>query len=252
MLSGVELRGTTLTVGSLDAVADELERWLAAREQGFVCLANVHVLETARRNAELAAALAQARLVLPDGAPVAWAARRLGAAGATRIAGADLVDELCRRSPAAGWRHFFLGSTAETLARLERNVRARYRGIDVCGTYSPPFGLLSRARVESECEIVNAARPDVVWVGLGAPKQERWMALAREQLDAPVLAGVGAVFEFLAGTKARAPRVVQQLGLEWAFRLAQEPRRLARRYLATNTSFVVGVSPLLVRRAAGR
>jgi N-acetylglucosaminyldiphosphoundecaprenol N-acetyl-beta-D-mannosaminyltransferase len=249
MLTRVDVLGTVVTVGPLAAVADEAERWIARRERGFICLANVHVVETARRTPALAGALRRARLVVADGAPVAWTARALGAASAPRIAGNDIFDELCRRSIATGYRHFLLGSTPATLERFEQRVRERYPGLVICGTHSPPFAPVSPAAVDAQCALVNAAQPDVVWVGLGAPKQEAWMDLARVRLDAPVVIGVGAVFDFVAGTKPRAPRVLQRLGLEWAHRLAHEPRRLAGRYLTTNTRFLLAIAGVLLRRA---
>jgi N-acetylglucosaminyldiphosphoundecaprenol N-acetyl-beta-D-mannosaminyltransferase len=225
---------------------DELERWILERRREYVVLANVHVVESARRDPAVAEVLAHAGAVLPDGAPVAWSVRRAAGTGAERITGSDLFDELCRRSPSAGHRHFFYGSTPETLASLTRIVRQRYPGIEICGTLSPPF---SRSLKPSPDELaaIDAARPDVVWVGLGAPKQELWMRLARPQLSVPLLIGVGAVFDFASGRKRRAPQLLQRVGLEWAHRLAHEPRRLAKRYVVTNTTFTLAILRSLAR-----
>ena len=234
-----------VTAGLLDEVCDELERWIAERRREYVCLANVHVVETARREPELADSLREAGMVLPDGAPVAWLARRRGGGPVPRLAGSDLFDELCRRSVAAGYGHFFYGSTPETLAGLTERLSRHYPGIRICGSLSPPFS----PDVEVHQDLIdhmNAARPDVVWVGLGAPKQECWMRRARELVEAPLLVGVGAVFDFASGNRSRAPRALQRLGLEWAYRLAQDPHRLGRRYLVTNTTFALALVRSLI------
>ncbi len=229
--------GVVLTAAPLEELAAELEEWVAERRRGYVCLANVHVVETARRDPALAAALAAARLVLADGAQVAWAART------PRVAGADLFEELCRRSVGRGYRHYFLGGTPETLGRLLERTASAHPGLVVAGGSSPPFEPLERLDLDRIAAKVNAAAPDVVWVGLGAPKQELFMSAIRSRLEAPVLAGIGAVFDFAAGTKRRAPAWMQRCGLEWAHRLVREPRRLGRRYLTTNASFLLGMVP---------
>lgn len=238
--------GTRVVAAGLAEVVDELEAAVAERRREYICFANAHLTSTARRDERLAAALAGAGMVLADGAPVAWAAHT------KRIAGSDVFDELCRRSPARGHRHFFLGSTRETLARLRSRVEASYPGIEICGTYSPPFDPALDQFAAEVAEIVDAARPDVVWVGLGAPKQELLMRALRPLSEAPLLLGVGAVFDFASGTKQRAPAWMQRSGLEWLHRLYSEPRRLARRYLVTNTAFALALTrQLAVGRAGG-
>jgi N-acetylglucosaminyldiphosphoundecaprenol N-acetyl-beta-D-mannosaminyltransferase len=243
----VDVLGTQVVAAPLVEVCDELERSIKTERRAYVCLANVHVVETARRNPELAQSLGEAAMVLPDGAPIAWVAgRRLGMP-VRRLAGPDLFEELCRRSPSAGYRHFFFGSTPETLAALTSCVSERHPGIRIAGSISPPFSPRVEPRRDSIDEI-NAARPDIVWVGLGAPKQECWMRLARPDLHAPLLIGVGAAFDFASGKKTRAPRLLRAMGLEWAYRLAHEPRRLGRRYLVTNTTFTLELLRSLVAR----
>jgi N-acetylglucosaminyldiphosphoundecaprenol N-acetyl-beta-D-mannosaminyltransferase len=250
-MTEAEVLGTSVAAVALAEAADELERWIRTGTRSYACLANVHVIETARRSPEVAESLRRAGLVLADGAPVAWFARRVLGRHAARVTGSDIFEELCRRS-AGTYRHYFFGSTPETLAGLEAAVRERFPGVVVCGSHAPPFRPLSYGEQEAVVRTINEARPDIVWIGLGAPKQELWMAWARELLDAPVLAGIGAVFDFASGRKARAPRLVQRLGLEWLHRLASEPRRLARRYLVTNSSFVLGATrSLLVDERGG-
>jgi N-acetylglucosaminyldiphosphoundecaprenol N-acetyl-beta-D-mannosaminyltransferase len=238
----VLVRGTPVSVLDLRGAAEIVERVIFTREAGFICMANVHVVETARRNRELADALARASLVLPDGAPIAWRAGRLAGWPIPRIAGADLFEELCRRSITRGFRHFFVGSTPETLDLLCRHVSERYPGVEVAGTFSPPFRPFAAAGDDALAERLNTSGADIIWVGLGAPKQEVWMNAMRDALDAPILVGVGAVFDFVSSARRRAPRVLQRCGLEWAYRLAQEPRRLVRRYATTNVSFAVGIA----------
>jgi N-acetylglucosaminyldiphosphoundecaprenol N-acetyl-beta-D-mannosaminyltransferase len=236
--------GTRVCAAPLAEVVEELERRIVTRERTYVCFANAHLTSTARRDARTAAALDGAGFVLCDGAPVAWAA------GSQRVAGADVFDGLCVCS--RGDRHFFLGSTPEVLSALEANVAERYPNVTVCGTFSPPFGPALFDELPEIAARINAARPDVVWVGLGAPRQEQWMQAARGLVDAPLMLGVGAVFEFAAGTKRRAPGWMQRAGLEWGYRLLLEPRRLARRYLVTNTQFSLALARERLGGANGR
>lgn len=228
--------GSRIDAAPREVVVRELEQCIAERRHEYVCFVNAHLAATARGDAHLADALDAAGFAFADGAPVAWTART------PRVSGSDVFEELCERSPARGYRHFFLGATDETLALLAASVEKRYPGVEVCGTFSPPFGPELFERVEEICERLNKAQPDLVWVGLGAPKQELWMQRARPLLDAPLVLGVGAVFDFVAGNKRRAPRVMQRLGLEWMHRLVSEPRRLWRRYLVTNTAFALALA----------
>ena len=243
--------GTRVFAAPLEEVVDELERCLGDEGREYVCFANAHLTSTARRDENTARALGNAGFVLADGAPVAWAIRLLTGDATVRVTGSDVFEELCRRSPTAGHRHFFLGSTPVTLDRMRRSTEERHPGIEICGSYSPPFGAALFDELPAIARRVNDAQPDIVWVGLGAPRQEVWMEAARPLLDAPLLLGVGAVFEFVAGTKRRAPGWMQRSGLEWAHRLLHEPRRLGRRYLVTNTAFSLALARQLLGRASG-
>jgi N-acetylglucosaminyldiphosphoundecaprenol N-acetyl-beta-D-mannosaminyltransferase len=173
--------------------------------------------------------------------PLVWLLKSAGHGGAERVCGPDLmlrvIEDGCRR----GYRHFLYGSRPETLRRLEANLVRRFPALRLVGSYSPPFAPFTADEEERTRAMINASGADIVWVGLGAPKQERWMAANRAFLEAPVLAGVGAAFDFHAGTVRQAPGVLQRSGLEWFFRLCTEPRRLWRRYLTTNPRFVAGV-----------
>lgn len=187
-------------------------------------------------------------LALPDGVPIVWVGRAQGK-GVERVCGPDVMPALLDRSRASGARHYFYGGAPGVAERLAGRMRAAYPGLEVVGTYSPPFRAQSAEEDAADAELINAARPDYVWVGLGAPKQDLWAARQRPYLDSAVVLAVGAAFDFHSGGLRRAPAWMQRLGLEWLYRLAAEPRRLARRYFVTNSRFVV----LLVRsRLAGR
>jgi N-acetylglucosaminyldiphosphoundecaprenol N-acetyl-beta-D-mannosaminyltransferase len=181
-------------------------------------------------------ALASAALVMPDGAPVAWLMRRTGRADAQRVAGPDLMWAVIREGRSLGLRHALFGSTPSVVGRLTERLAEDVPGALVVSSQAPDPGSEYDEEALSE---LRAAAPDVVWVALGAPKQEKWMRFAASRLPTSTLIGVGAAFDFHAGTKRRAPRWMQRVGLEWAFRLGSEPRRLAWRYLRTNSKFLV-------------
>jgi len=237
-LHRVEILGTPVSVGSLQDIVIQVEALLDQRAGGYVCFANVHLIETARENDAVCAALHDAELVLADGAPIAWLARAVSTGAAARVAGSDLFHELCSRSRDGRYSHFFLGGRPDTAARLRIQVEEQYPGIRIAGVFSPPFESSLDQYVEEIAERVRASAADIVWVGLGAPKQELLMQQLRAQLPHSLALGVGAVFDFVSGDKERAPRWMQRWGLEWAHRLMTEPRRLWRRYLVTNSRFV--------------
>jgi N-acetylglucosaminyldiphosphoundecaprenol N-acetyl-beta-D-mannosaminyltransferase len=178
-------------------------------------------------------------LAVPDGQPLVWAMRALGHPQASRVYGPDLMLAVFDAARRRHRRHFLYGSTPETLAKLEANLGARFPGTEIVGSYSPPFRPLEPAEEAEIARRINASGADIVWVGLSTPRQERWMAAMRPRLDAPVLIGVGAAFDFHAGLKRQAPRAIQRSGLEWAFRLATEPTRLWRRYASIVPAFLV-------------
>lgn len=230
----VQVRGIEIDLLPLAAAAAHVVAVAQRAAGGSVCLANVHVVETARRDSALAAALKAADLVLPDGAPLVWVARARGEA-ATRVTGSDLFASVLGGPPL---RHYFLGGAPDVLERVVARVADRWPAATVAGSYSPPYAPVDEMNLDEIANRIRASGAQVVWVGLGAPKQELVMHRLAEVTSVQV--GVGAVFEFIAGSKRRAPRLLQRAGLEWAFRLAQEPRRLARRYVVTNATFGVG------------
>ncbi|MEI7997931.1 MAG: WecB/TagA/CpsF family glycosyltransferase [Candidatus Omnitrophota bacterium] len=174
-------------------------------------------------------------MVTPDGAPVAWLCRLKGSPEVRRTYGPDLMLNLCQET---GIKHFFYGGTQKVLEKLEINLKKRYPHINIVGCYAPGFN--SQAKVESSViiDMINSTQADIVWVALGSPKQDFWMHYNRPILNAPVLVGVGAAFDFISGTKPQAPRWMQRCYLEWMFRLCCEPGRLWRRYLIGNSLFI--------------
>jgi N-acetylglucosaminyldiphosphoundecaprenol N-acetyl-beta-D-mannosaminyltransferase len=233
--------GVELFAGTAAAAADAVVERAGAGAGGYACLCNVHVLVSSQHDPPLRGALDGAWTVFPDGWPVAWLLRRTGAPGSERIAGADLMQVVLGRP---GLRHFLLGSTEDVLERLA----ARFPAAAIAGAYAPPFG--SHDELGGAAEVAAAARADVVWCGLGAPKQELWMRRHAAALAPALVLGVGAAFDFLAGAKRRAPLWMQAASLEWLHRLASEPRRLAGRYARTNGEFVVRAAVELSRRRA--
>ncbi len=222
------------TLAWMDAMIDE-------RDPGYVCVCNVHTVMASKEDVELRTALMNSSLNLPDGQPLVWAINALGHNLAARVYGPELMSRAVAGAAASGHRYYLYGGRNQgALVQLALNLRRRYPGVKIVGGYSPPHRLLTREEQEAVAEEINRSRADVVWAGIGVPKQEKWMAQMRPLLDAPLLVGVGAAFDFHAGLVAQAPNWIQEAGLEWAYRLAHEPRRLWRRYMRYNPRFLTG------------
>jgi N-acetylglucosaminyldiphosphoundecaprenol N-acetyl-beta-D-mannosaminyltransferase len=226
----------------------KIGRWAEARESRVVCICNAHSVVTATRDESFMQTLRHSDMATADGAPVAWMLRRLGAQDQDRVSGPELMVDCCAAAAASGQSIFLFGSTESTLRRLQSALNARWPQLRIAGTLSPPFRDLSPDEDEAIVTVINHSGASIVWVGLGCPKQERWMVAHRGRIRA-VMIGVGAAFDFHAGTIRRAPRWMREHGLEWLFRLGSEPRRLARRYITTNAAFVIGAMLQLRRRA---
>jgi N-acetylglucosaminyldiphosphoundecaprenol N-acetyl-beta-D-mannosaminyltransferase len=197
---------------------------------------------------ELREAVLASDLTVPDGQPLVWAMNALGHDLTSRVYGPDLMATFCERSALTGARMFLYGGRNQgALVQLALNLRRRFGGVQIVGGYSPPFRPLTEEEVEAVVAEINHAKPDVVWVGIGVPKQEKWMTTLRDRIDAPVLVGVGAAFDFHAGLIPQAPSWMQSAGLEWLYRLSREPRRLWKRYLTYNPRFVLGFAAQYVR-----
>ncbi|NLT23415.1 MAG: WecB/TagA/CpsF family glycosyltransferase [Syntrophorhabdus sp.] len=222
---------------SWHAVLKSIAGWVSRRESRVVCLCNVHSVVTAGRNAEFARVVTEADIAAPDGAPIAWMISRLRNTEQPRINGPDLMLRYCGEAQARSEPIFLYGASELTLASLKENLLQAYPGLQIAGAISPPFRPLTPEEDSSIVARINASGARVVFVSLGCPKQELWMAEHRNRIRA-VMIGVGAAFDYHAGTLKRAPRLMQNLGLEWFHRFLSEPRRLWRRYLVTNTIFM--------------
>ena len=216
-----------------------MDRMVETRWRGYICAAPVHALMVAQDDGEMLAALRGSTLVVPDGMPLVWAANLLGESLEDRVYGPELMLRYSDRCAERGHRVWLYGGRDQgSLVQLALSMRRRHPGIKIVGGYSPPFRPLASDEEDALVQQVNEAKPDVLWVGIGVPKQEKWMARMRERLDVPVMCGVGAAFDFHAGRVPQAPSWMQERGLEWIYRIAQEPRRLLPRYLYFNPRFV--------------
>lgn len=240
-LPGTEILGVRINAIDLATAADWAERTIREKRPSYICHVNVHTLAESWRDHALQAALSAATVAAPDGMPLVWLAHRQGQSQTGRVYGPDLMAALLART--AGWtdrpcRHFFYGSSQGVLQKLLTVVRQRYPAAVIAGSFAPPFRPLTPEEIEQHCAMIDASQADVVWVGLGAPKQEVWMHRHRALLKAPLLIGVGAAFDFIAGNKVQAPTWMQRAGLEWCFRLVTEPMRLGPRYAQTIPPFL--------------
>ena len=240
--SGLNILGVRVSAISFDMAIAFVERAIARRERTYISACPVSTVLACLDSPVARRAVNRAGLVTPDGMPMVWLLEAAGFRHATRVYGPDLMAACCERGVGFGWRHYFYGGAESVPERLAENLQARFPGLQVAGAYSPPFRPLTSSEDAEIVARINAAAPDLVWVGLGSPKQDLWMAEHRALLDAPVLVGVGAAFDFFTGRVRQAPRWMMRLGLEWFFRLLQEPRRLWRRYLIGNPRFVWNVT----------
>lgn len=231
----VNILGVGATPQDLNTAVATLERWRAERRTEYVCVVSVHGLVVAQRDSTIRHALNHCGMATEDGMPLVWWSRLAGFSQARRVCGSDLLDAACAHGVPRGFRHYFYGATPKVAERLIHRLRKRHPGLCVTGYRSPPFLPLTPAEDAAEIAAINAAEPDFVWVGLGMPKQEKWMAEHLGKINATALIGVG---DFHAGTKPRAPVWMQHAGLEWLFRLLTEPRRFAHRYLIDNLLFI--------------
>ncbi len=229
--------GVDIAVTNMRSVVGYLTENLEQLRGKYVCVSNVHTTVLSYNDESYLKIQNESALAIPDGKPLSLICKVRGYKNAQRVAGPDLMPEILRLSEEKGYRHYFYGSTEETLRTLESNLKKRYPRLNIVGTYSPPFRNLSPEEDEGIVEKIKEMKPDFVWVGLGAPKQERWMYAHRGKIDA-VMLGVGAAFDFHAGTTKRAPKWVQEFYLEWLYRLIQDPRRLFKRYVRSNIQFI--------------
>lgn len=238
MLDRVNVLGVGITVLNLRAAVAAMAEAIARRQKGYVCVTGVHGVMEAQADAAFKRILNGAFLCTPDGMPMVWSGRLRGHREMRRVYGPDLMLEVCAWSEASGARHFFYGGADGVAELLASKLQGRFPKMAIAGTYTPPFRPLTEGEVEQLQAQIAASRPDILWVGLSTPKQEKFMAEFLPRLDVPLMVGVGAAFDFHSGRVRQAPRWMQRSGLEWLFRLGSEPRRLAGRYLRNNPLFL--------------
>ena len=234
----VDVLGVHVSAINMPLALETIEDWIARRERHYVCVTGVHGIMESQQDESLRRIHNAAGLVTPDGMPLVWVSRLKGQRHVNRVYGPDLMLALCERSVVKGYRHYLYGGMEGVPERLAANLQIRFPDLQIVGTYSPRFGPINDEDDAEITHMINDAAPDIVWVGLSTPKQERWMAAHTDRLTAPVLIGVGAAFDFHAGLKKQAPRWMQRSGLEWLFRLVSEPGRLGPRYLINNPKFI--------------
>jgi N-acetylglucosaminyldiphosphoundecaprenol N-acetyl-beta-D-mannosaminyltransferase len=244
--------GVAISAVTLDRAASIVETWIRNRTPNYVCITGAHGVIESRRDAQLRQIHNDAGMVAPDGMPLVFMARRLGFDRVTRVYGPDLMRRLTKISAEKGYRQYYYGGGPGLADRLAATLKARFSTLEIAGTMTPPFRPLTPEEDDAAIERINEAAPDIVWVGLSTPKQELWMASHVGRLNGAVLIGVGAAFDFLAGTKSQAPAWMQRSGLEWTYRLACEPRRLWKRYARiVPLFFVLALAQLVLQRATG-
>jgi N-acetylglucosaminyldiphosphoundecaprenol N-acetyl-beta-D-mannosaminyltransferase len=241
MIKSISLLGVNVSRVNPHLALRQICAWVKEKARVYVCVAPVATLVDARRDAKYCQAVNAAAMVTPDGMPVVWLARLRGAGDVERTYGPDLLLEVCDHGQDLGLRHFFYGATQEVLQKLKQKLKKAYPKILVVGSYAPPFKPGVWQEEKEVIDLMNNSSADIIWVGLGSPKQDFWMHLHRPLLNAPVIVGAGAAFDFCAGTKPQAPPWMRSSGLEWVFRLCCEPGRLWKRYLIGNSLFLMYV-----------
>lgn len=221
-------------------VITQMEEWIARREWcRYIAVTGMHGVTEAQHDAEFKTILNSAGLVVADGMPLVWIGRRHGFDMRRRVYGPELMATFCEQTSTKGYRHFFYGGAPGVAQDLASRFVSRFPGMVTAGTFSPPFRTLTQEEDREVIQVIEAARADIVWVGLSTPKQERWMFEHRDRFNVPVLVGVGAAFDLHTGRIPQAPAWMRDHGLEWLFRLSVEPRRLWRRYLVYGAEFAV-------------
>jgi N-acetylglucosaminyldiphosphoundecaprenol N-acetyl-beta-D-mannosaminyltransferase len=247
------LLGVPVTATTMSAAIARVRSWIENGDRGrTVTFATVHMLVEGLRNPGMLRLLSRTDMNCPDGMPLVWYGRRRAAAPVERVCGPDFLPAFCAATQDMNLRHYFYGGAEGIAEKAAAELQRMHPGVEIAGAFSPPFRALTADEKDQIACTINAARPDVVWVSLGCPKQELWIDEFRSRLDAPVLLAVGLAVDIAAGAKGRAPAPLRTLGLEWLFRLCQEPRRLWRRYLVYNSIFLYHLLAEMLEAGPGR
>lgn len=233
-----DVLGVKISAINMDLAVKLAEEWIASGRFGYVCVTGVHGVMEAQRDPELLRTLNQAAINTPDGMPMTWIGWLQGFQWMDRVYGPDFMTEMCRISVKRGYRHFLYGGKPGVAQLLSSTLERRFPGLQVVGTYTPPFRNLTAEEEKELVDHVLQAKPHFVWVGLSTPKQERFMAQFVERFEVPLLVGVGAAFDIHTGGIRNCPGWIKRSGLQWLHRLIQEPRRLWKRYLVNNPAFL--------------
>ena len=237
-LKSISILDTKVSVTDLQSASSYISECIDQRKKTYVCIAPVSTVVDAQADRAYREIINNAGMTTPDGMPLVWLGRLKGERAIKRTYGPDLMTKFCELSQQKSYKHYFYGGTPETNRLLVSKLSERFPRLNIVGDFAPPMRNVGEEEDASVLEQINKADPDVMWVGLGSPKQDYWMFKHRDKLNVPVMVGVGAAFDFLAGVKKQAPRWMQNLGLEWFFRFCCEPRRLWRRYIIGNTKFI--------------
>lgn len=235
----VNILGVGISAIKSHEAVQEMASWIEEGERHYINICTVHTVMECHRGHVLQNIVNKSGISSPDGMPLVWLCRYHGHKEVDRVYGPDLMLAFCKYSVARGYRHFFYGGAPSIAKKLADELEQRYPGLHVAGNHSPPYRAVGEMEESSVIESINSTNPDVVWVGLGTPKQDFWVAQHRHLLNAPILVAVGAAFDILTGNIPQAPGWMQHCGLEWLFRLIKEPRRLAFRYLVYNPIFIL-------------
>lgn len=234
----INILGVGISRISIKEAIEQIGKYMAGGGYHYVLASNVHTVIMSQCDNAYRRLTNEADIALPDGKPLVWAAGLLEKARLQRICGRDLMSSVCKESLKSGYSHYFLGGRETVLSTLIKKLETKYPGLNIAGYYSPPFRPLTKEEDRRIIQMINDSKADIVWVGLGAPKQEQWIAEHLGKIKSPVMVAVGAVFDFFSGNVKQAPQWMQKVGLEWFFRFCVEPHRLWRRYIYNNPKFM--------------
>ncbi len=237
-LNKFSILGVQIAAIDMDDACSLVEDAILRRQKKYICVCPVSTIMECKRNERVLESVNSADLITPDGMPTVWIGRMQGYANIRRVYGPELMQNMCDISQKKGYKSYFYGSSPDVLNKLKENLNKKYPDLIISGMFSPPFRQLTKEEDDKIVKDINNNSPDIIWVGLGSPRQDLWMYEHRDRVNAPLMIGVGAAFDFLAGMKPQAPRWIRNNGFEWLFRLTTEPKRLWRRYLIDNSLFL--------------
>mgnify|MGYP001422775920 CR=1 FL=1 len=245
-LNSFDILGVKVSAVNMDEGCQAIEDAIAKSNKSYVCVCPVSTIMECQKDQEVLQSVNSANLVTPDGMPVVWLGKSKGYRNISRVYGPDLMLKMCKISEDKGYKNYFYGSKSDVLGKLQEKLKELFPNLYITGTYSPPFRELSGGEDNEIIRMINESNSDILWVGLGSPKQDLWMHKYRDKINVPVMIGVGAAFDFISGAKKQAPKFMQRIGCEWLFRLILEPKRLWRRYIIGNALFLYLIAKGLV------